>query len=287
VVPAPFSFGPRFGSTPAGRPAAPAGAAGALAFGAVTTGSTSARGILCLHGLTGTPFEVHAIAQALSDAGHVVSAPLLSGHGIDPATLEASSWTDWLESARAAFEALAGQVQGPVAIVGFSMGGLLAIELAKAAPERVAALAILSSPLRLRATQVSGIRLLSLVPERLRRGRFRAIPKRFGSDVAHPDLRGQVLGLPAMPVRALENLLRLMAAARTDLGRVLAPTLVAHGRHDHTVPISASFELSRRLGAPTVERLWLENSFHLVGLDNDKEALIAAIMRFFASHARW
>ena len=258
-----------------------------LAFGAVTSGSTSARGILCLHGLTGTPFEVHAIAQALSGAGHVVSAPLLSGHGIDPAALEASSWTDWLESARVAFEALAREVQGPVAIVGFSMGGLLAIELAKAAPERVAALAILSSPLRLRASQVSGIRLLSLVPHRLRRGRFRAIPKRFGSDVAHPDLRGKVLGLPAMPVRALENLLRLMAAARTDLGRVRAPTLVAHGRHDHTVPISASFELSERLGAPTVERLWLENSFHLVGLDNDKEALIDAIMRFFASHARW
>jgi len=53
------------------------------------------------------------------------------------------------------------------------------------------------------------------------------------------------------------------------------------------VPISASFELSKRLGAPTVERLWLENSFHLVGLDNDKQALIDAIMRFFASHARW
>jgi carboxylesterase len=243
--------------------------------------------VLCLHGLTGTPFEVQAIADALREARYVVAAPLLSGHGVDPAALEATWWTDWLGSARTAFATLLEEVDGPVAIVGFSMGGLLALELAKTAPERVAALAILSAPLRLRRTQVSGIRLLSLVPRRLRRGRLRAIPKSLGSDVAHPDLRGKVLGLPAMPVRALESLLALMAAARIDLGRVLAPTLVAHGRHDHTVPIAASFELSESLGAPTVERLWLENSFHLIGLDNDKQMLIDGIMRFFATHARW
>ena len=245
------------------------------------------RGVLCLHGLTGTPFEVQAIADALAAAGYVVAAPLLSGHGVDPAALEESSWTDWLRSAVAAFDALVAHIGGPVAIVGFSMGGLLALELAKAAPDRVAALAILSAPLRLRRTQVSGIRLLSLVPRRLRRGRLRAIPKSLGSDVAHPDLRGKVLGLPAMPVRALESLLALMAVARLDLARVGAPTLVAHGRHDHTVPIAASLELAARLGAPVVERLWLERSFHLVGLDNDQQELIDGIRRFFEAHARW
>jgi carboxylesterase len=238
--------------------------------------------------LTGTPFEVQSIVDALAAAGHTVEAPLLSGHGLDPRALEATRWTDWLQSARAAFDALVSRVNGPVAVVGFSMGGLLALELAKAAPEQVAALAVLSAPLRLRRGQVSGIRLLSLIPERLRRGRFRHIPKALGSDVAHPDLRGTILGLPAMPVRALESLLQLMATARRDLGRVTAPTLIAHGRHDHTVPIRDSFELSRRLGAAaTVERLWLENSFHLVGLDLDKQMLTDGITRFFAAHARW
>ena len=251
------------------------------------TEPTTPRGVLCLHGLTGTPLEVQSIADALSASGHTVAAPLLSGHGLDPKALEATRWTDWMGSARVAFDELVRRVDGPVAVVGFSMGGLLALELAKAAPERVAALALLSAPLRLRRTQVSGIRLLSLVPQRLRWGRFRAIPKSLGSDVAHPDLRGKIQGLPAMPVRALENLLELMAAARVDLGRVLAPTLVAHGRHDHTVPIAASVELSRLLGATTVERLWLENSFHLVGLDNDKQTLIDGISRFLANHARW
>jgi esterase/lipase len=78
-----------------------------------------------------------------------------------------------------------------------------------------------------------------------------------------------------------------MAAARVDLSQVSAPTLVAHGRHDHTVPIADSVELSGLLGATTVERLWLENSFHLVGVDVDQALLIEAILRFFAERARW
>jgi carboxylesterase len=249
--------------------------------------SPPVRGVLCLHGFTGTPFEVQPIADALRAGGYDVEIPLLSGHGIDPLTLEATRWTDWLDSARAAFEALARRVPGRIAIVGFSMGGLLSLQLAKSAPERVAALAVLSAPLRLRRFQVGGIRLLGLIPQRWRRGRLRAIPKSIGSDVAHPDLRGKVLGLPAMPLRALQSLLELMAVARLDLQQVLAPTLVAHGRHDHTVPIADSVELSRRLGAPTIERLWLENSFHLVGLDVDQGLLIQSIERFFADHARW
>ena len=245
------------------------------------------RGVLCLHGFTGTPFEVQQIAESLSASGYTVGMPLLSGHGLDPLALETTHWKDWLASAKAAFEELAARTTGRIAIVGFSMGGLLALQLAKAAPERVAALAVLAAPLRLRRTQVGGIRLLGLIPPRLRRGRLRAIPKSFGSDVAHPELRGKILGTPAMPLRALQSLLDLMATARVDLKQVTAPTFVAHGRQDHTVPLADSLELAESLGADVVERLWLENSYHLIGVDIDKQVLIDGIARFFETHARW
>jgi carboxylesterase len=240
-----------------------------------------------LHGFTGTPFEVQEIADALAARGYLVATPLLSGHGLDPLALEASHWKDWLASAKAAFDALAARTTERIAIVGFSMGGLLALELAKAMPERVAALAVLAAPLRLRRGQVGGIRLLALIPHRLRRGRLRLIPKSFGSDVAHPDLRGKILGLPAMPLRALQNLLALMATARLDLKQVKVPTFIAHGRQDHTVPFADSVELAASLGADIVERLWLENSFHLIGVDVDKQQLIEGIAGFFDARARW
>src|SRR3569832_2464910 len=118
------------------------------------------RGVLCLHGFSGSPFEVQQIGDALTAQGNTNNKPQQPKHGLDPFALEATHWTDWLAAAQAAFDELAARVPGRIAIVGFSMGGLLALQLAKAAPEQETAQAELAAPLRLRRAQVGGIRLL-------------------------------------------------------------------------------------------------------------------------------
>lgn len=245
------------------------------------------RGVLCLHGFTGTPFEVRPLAKALAGFGFAVQAPLLAGHGIDVATLAATPWPAWLASAERAMEELAGRTNRKVAIAGFSMGGLLALRLARLYPERVAALVLMSVPLRLRAGQVRGIRLLCRVPPALRFGPLDAIPKLSGSDVSDLEMRQANPCLPAMPLAGLQNLLALMDEVRADLPAITAPALVVHGRKDHTVPMDDSLELTGSLGSPVVERLWLERSFHLVGIDVERHQLIEAAARFLGRHARW
>src|SRR3569623_2640876 len=64
------------------------------------------RGGLCLHGFTGTPFEVQQIGDALTAQGYAIGMPLLPGHGLDPFALEATHWTDWLAAAQAVFVVL-------------------------------------------------------------------------------------------------------------------------------------------------------------------------------------
>ena len=49
------------------------------------------RGVLLLHGLTGTPYDVAPFAEALFARGFAVRAPLLAGHS-DLASLESTSW---------------------------------------------------------------------------------------------------------------------------------------------------------------------------------------------------
>jgi carboxylesterase len=245
------------------------------------------RAVLCLHGLTGTPFEVRPLGEALAGTGYTVEAPLLAGHGKDVAALAATSSADWLRSAEQAFQALARRTGRRVALVGFSMGGLLALQLARAHADQVAALVVMSAPLRLRSFQVRGIRLLCRVPVALRVGPLGTIPKLSGSDVSDPEMRRQNPGLPAFPLGSLESLLALMADTRALLPSVTAPTLVVHGRQDHTVPLEDSFELTGSLGSPVVERLWLERSFHLVALDVERGKLSDAVTRFLVQHARW
>jgi carboxylesterase len=241
------------------------------------------RGVLCLHGITGTPFEVRPLAEAFGRAGWSVEAPMLAGHGATLAELARSTWPEWLASAERALEVLRARVHGrPVAICGFSMGGLLALRLARLHPERVAALVVMGTPLRLRRLQVGAVRALARLPIDFGRWSAASVPKPNGSDISIPEMRHGNPGLQAFPIAALAQLFELMDVVRADLSAVRAPTLVAHGRHDHVVPMDDSLELLGSLGSEILERLWLERSFHVVGLDVDAAELVAAATRFAA-----
>ena len=104
---------------------------------------------LVLHGLAGSPFEVRPVADALEAAGHVAVCPVLPGHAASEAEYLASSYAEWLDCARAAY--LDQCSSGPVLLTGYSLGGLLALDIAaEAAQGRLpapAGLLLLATPL--------------------------------------------------------------------------------------------------------------------------------------------
>jgi carboxylesterase len=246
------------------------------------------RGVLCLHGITGTPFEVRPLAEALGRAGCTVMAPMLAGHGGTLGDLAASSWADWQRSAERAMDELQARIGGgPIAICGFSMGGLLALRLARLYPERISALVVMGVPLRLRRMQVMGIRALSRLPLDFCKLPNACVPKLNGSDVSDPEMRYGNPGLRAFPIAALSQLVELMDLVRHDLGAVRTPVLVVHGRQDHVAPMEDSLELTGCLGSEVIERLWLEKSFHIVTLDVERGLVIEAALRFLGRNAGW
>jgi carboxylesterase len=237
--------------------------------------------VLCLHGITGTPFEVRPFAEAFGRAGYSVEVPMLAGHGETLAELARSTWADWLASAEAKLDALQTRVHGrPVAICGFSMGGLLALRLARLFPERIAALVVMCTPLRLRRFQVGAIRAVTRLPIDFGRWSAASVPKPNGSDVSIPEMRHGNPGLPAFPIAALKQLFELMDVVRAELPAVRTPTLVVHARHDHVVPMDDSLELTGSLGSELIERLWLERSFHVIGLDVESAVAVEAATSF-------
>jgi carboxylesterase len=241
--------------------------------------------VLCLHGFTGTPYEVAPLARALAAAGFAVSAPLLAGHGDTPAALAATRWQDWLASAEAAFDRLHAAVpSGPVAVAGFSMGGLLALRLARTRPGAVAALALMSVPLRLPPWQAAVMHGFARLPAFLRRSRLASLRKRGGSDVTDAHVRDDNPALVAMPLAGIAELVALGETVRRDLSLIDVPALVAHGERDRTVPQSASFELAGSLASATVERLWLPRSGHLLAVDIERAQLCEAVVRFLSHH---
>jgi carboxylesterase len=197
-----------------------------------------ARGVLCLHGMTGTPFEIRPVGEALGRAGYSVEGPLLAGHGGTLRDLAATQWPDWLASAERAMEDLRRRVgERPIAILGFSMGGLLALRLARLYPERIAALVIIAAPLRMRPFQTRGLRALGWLPLDFRSLPYACIPKLKGSDVSDAEMRDANPSLRAFPIAAVTSLFDLMGEVRADLPSIRAPTVFNHGRHYQPVPM--------------------------------------------------
>lgn len=226
-------------------------------------------GVLVLHGFTGNPGSMRALAERFAAEGHTVDLPLLPGHGTVVDDMLETGWADWAAHAEARYAALAERCD-QVVVVGLSMGGALTAWLGSEHPE-IAGLvcinAVVSVPPGMREA----------VEQVLASGadRFEGI----GSDIAEPGVVET-----AYPETPLAPLLTMFDAADNlgdRLSRITSPILIITSRQDHVVPPENSDLLAGAVSGP-VERLWCERSYHVVTQDYDKELVFDAAVEFAA-----
>jgi len=85
--------------------------------------------VLLLHGWTGSPAHLRVLGTELNEAGFPVHAPLLAGHGTSLDDMTQTGWRDWMRSAVEG--ALLVSNTGRLHLVGLSMGGLMALLMAR------------------------------------------------------------------------------------------------------------------------------------------------------------
>lgn len=231
--------------------------------------------VLLLHGLTGSTFEMHHLALRLAAAGYRCLAPVMAGHGGAPRELVGIPWTEWVAKARRDLARLSGARRTFVA--GCSMGALVACALAHDHPGQVDGLLLLAPAMELKPAG----RLGALLG---RSGLFwrTVVPKGSGSDVKDAEMRRRNPCLPGVPLAAVAELGELAAFVDRAAPGVAAPALVIAGGQDHTVTLSGARRLARRLGGGPAEVLVLPESWHLVGVDVERERCAEAAVEFLA-----
>ena len=226
---------------------------------------------LCVHGLTGTPYEVRPLAAAIAQRGIRALGLLLPGHGTSPEELARLRYSDWVDAVHEEYRALLAQ-HNRVFVVGLSLGGVLCLDLASR--ERPDAIAVVGTPLRLRTP------VRQLVP--LAKHLMPMLEKREGSDIRDPEARARHPGYPRMPLASVHELVRLQRRVTAGLGRIRAPVLVAHGAHDRTADPRDAERILQGLGSARKEHKVYPDSGHVVPVDYDGERLAAAIADFLA-----
>jgi carboxylesterase len=81
--------------------------------------------------------------------------------------------------------------------------------------------------------------------------------------------------------------LYVLVAATTDLlHKITCPTLVIHSREDHLVSMANAKRIVANVSSDDVRLLWLNNSYHVSTLDNDKDLILQRAGDFFTELAR-
>ncbi len=250
-------------------------------------------GVLLIHGLTGTPAEMRFVAKGLQRQGYTVYAMQLAGHCGDTDDLLATGWRDWMDSVEAAAERLRGRVDR-LFVGGLSMGALLSLNLAIERPDLTDGLALYGTTFRYDGWSIPRIARLSfllpwVVPFGI--GRKRSFTESFPYGLKDARMRERIVGhmfsgdsaaagLPGNPWPSLAELYRLARRVRLRLDRVRAPCLVVHATEDDVASMRNARLICERVPAP-VELLPLEESYHMVTLDGERDRVIERSGSFF------
>jgi len=232
------------------------------------SGGQGPNGVLLIHGFTGQPFTMRPIAQAFVDAGFRVELPRLPGHGTSVEDLESYRFADWMDAVESTYLELERTCEHMV-VVGLSMGGTLACWLAE--HHRTVTGLILINP-HIEPTSQENMDALHA---ELQAGRFTY--ESLNSDINWQGRSGERYN--ATPIRPLLSLLEGAILVRDDLGKIIAPVLLFSSREDHVVPPSTGDTIVRQVQS-SVERVFLENSYHVATLDYDAPELEARAVAF-------
>ncbi|MGC2168551.1 MAG: alpha/beta fold hydrolase [Acidimicrobiales bacterium] len=221
-------------------------------------------GVLVLHGFTGNPSSLRSLAELAADKGFSVELPRLPGHGTSVEDMMTTTWADWTQSAEAAFDDLASRCER-VAIVGLSMGGSLTAYLAERHVD-LAGCVFINPMIKVPPAEiVEGLdALLAAGVESY---------ESIGSDVKKDGVFES--SYDATPLAPAKTLFEGVAHVNDDLARITCPVLLLSSREDHVVTSDNGDELVGKVRGP-IERVWLENSYHVATLDND-QALVESL----------
>ncbi|WP_043873564.1 alpha/beta hydrolase [Legionella massiliensis] len=65
-----------------------------------------------------------------------------------------------------------------------------------------------------------------------------------------------------------------------NLSLVSCPTLIIHAKEDDTASLRNADIIQEKISSTSIEKLFLENSYHIITVDNEREIVVKACVDF-------
>lgn len=251
---------------------------------------TARVGIIMIHGLGGTQYDLGSLHKILQKAGADTHAVTLSGHGTRPEDLIPVRAEQWIDMLVAQYRELQPQYE-QLHVMGMCMGALLALVLCERVghTEKQGKLVTLAPPVYIDGWSTpwyANLRSLCyLIPGvasrmKVEEGEPYGIKNTLVRAVVKAKFeRGDNFHYRWVPMACIRQVDRLRSWVFAGARNIKAPALIVHAREDELTSLrSAEFLQARLADARTVV---LENSYHMICVDNDRDQVANSVLEFF------
>ena len=239
----------------------------------------SRRGVVLVHGYLSSPWQMEPMAGFLRRFGWNVYAVRLPGHGTSSHHLEDVRWEQWLRSVTRGCAVLR-QHCDSISLVGFSLGGILALLAAARAENPIDAVVSINAPFKLRDRRAWLVHPILAWHRTLARLGVRRERRRIENQSESPDLNYSDHAL-----ESVRELRRAVQACRRELPDLRAPVLLMQATHDPVADPAGAHRALRRLGSQHAVLSEPVDDRHLIVCDAGSCSTFSEIVRFLDAHA--
>jgi carboxylesterase len=249
-------------------------AAGAEGFVLEAIGAPA---VLLLHGAGDTPQTLRYLGTELRRRGFHVSAPLLPGHGRSLREFSRVTADQLYDAAHDVYADLR-RAHEWTGVIGISMGGALAVQLAGETSD-LPALGLVAPYLAMPPRIALAARLAWLwgvfVP---------VVRSSEGLSILDPNEQERNLAYGVFTAAGLRALYTTMQRAVAVLPNVTAPTLLVQSRDDNRISVADAERAFASIGAREKRLDWITGAAHIITVDFGHAKVIASLASWMQAH---
>lgn len=225
------------------------------------------RGVLLLHGFAGSTFHVRKLGGFLQKKGYTCHAPLLDGHGLPPEELLQSGAAKWWQNIVEGYHKLNELVDGEVAAVGLSLGGVFSLKLSYTFPLK--GIVTMCSPMTSKSDDV-------LMKDVINYGReYKKMEKKSPEQIDK-----ELAEVSKMPLDTLKDIRDVHHEVYGNLTKVNVPALVIQATQDDVIDPRSAEIIYDHIESKAKSIKWYDDSPHVITIGKEKDQLHHDVFHF-------
>ncbi|WP_017470672.1 alpha/beta hydrolase [Amphibacillus jilinensis] len=228
------------------------------------------RAVLLLHGFTGHSADVRMLGRYLQKKGYTSLGPIYRGHGQTPEDLLKGGAQTWWEDVKASYDELKAQGYQKIAVVGLSLGGVLALKLAYSQP--IVGVVPMCSPMFFDNEQqlTKGFRYYA--------SQYKKVEGK-GEDQVVKEV--DQLVQDAKPL--FQELAGLFKEVNRHLDQIYTPTMVIQAKDDQMINTESATHIYETVECDEKVIKWYEDAGHAITLGPKRDDVHEDIYQFLES----